>query len=249
MDDADFLAAIRARPADEAPRLVYADWLMSRGDVRGELIALDERVRSRVDMTVAQLDRLLELASEHGFPRLPDDPCADIFRFTGGGSFPTQYELSHDGHEYYLRWRYGFSIDMDDVTIWEGDLETTTTNEWTFCETNVILAIVSRALRTRQLLSELVFPDAADFRSHPAHFPGRCPVYSFPDGLYPQGRTVELRDFPRWYRLFERRQSLAGIAVSTVFRGFRCHCGIEGLTCGVAGCDIPRDYVPPTVTP
>jgi uncharacterized protein (TIGR02996 family) len=34
------LAAIHAAPDDDAPRLVYADWLQSRGDPRGELIAL-----------------------------------------------------------------------------------------------------------------------------------------------------------------------------------------------------------------
>jgi uncharacterized protein (TIGR02996 family) len=35
-----FLAAIRANPEDEAPRLVYADWLEERGDTRAEFIRL-----------------------------------------------------------------------------------------------------------------------------------------------------------------------------------------------------------------
>src|SRR5262245_14035787 len=35
-----FLAAIRANPDDEAPRLVYADWLEERGDARAEFIRL-----------------------------------------------------------------------------------------------------------------------------------------------------------------------------------------------------------------
>ena len=34
------LAAIYASPADDTPRLIYADWLQERGDPRGELIAL-----------------------------------------------------------------------------------------------------------------------------------------------------------------------------------------------------------------
>jgi len=38
--EARLLAAIRARPDDDAPRLVYADWLGDRGDPRGELIAV-----------------------------------------------------------------------------------------------------------------------------------------------------------------------------------------------------------------
>ena len=40
MTEAELLAAIHADPRDDAPRLVYADWLLERGDVRGELIVL-----------------------------------------------------------------------------------------------------------------------------------------------------------------------------------------------------------------
>jgi uncharacterized protein (TIGR02996 family) len=36
--DAAFLEAIRAAPDDDAPRLIYADWLDERGDPRGEFI-------------------------------------------------------------------------------------------------------------------------------------------------------------------------------------------------------------------
>ena len=46
--DADFLAAVSAAGADRLPRLVYADWLDERGDVRGELIRLEELTRERV---------------------------------------------------------------------------------------------------------------------------------------------------------------------------------------------------------
>lgn len=35
-----FLQAIHANPDDDAPRLMYADWLTERGDVRGEFIRL-----------------------------------------------------------------------------------------------------------------------------------------------------------------------------------------------------------------
>src|SRR3954467_4069612 len=38
--DAAFLAAIRDRPDDDLPRLVYADYLDQRGDPRGEFIRL-----------------------------------------------------------------------------------------------------------------------------------------------------------------------------------------------------------------
>jgi uncharacterized protein (TIGR02996 family) len=40
-----FLAAIRANPTDDTARLMYADWLEERGDVRGEFIRL--RVESQ----------------------------------------------------------------------------------------------------------------------------------------------------------------------------------------------------------
>ncbi|MEO8707311.1 MAG: TIGR02996 domain-containing protein [Kofleriaceae bacterium] len=39
-DEAALLSAIRDAPDDDAPRLVYADWLIERGDPRGEYIAL-----------------------------------------------------------------------------------------------------------------------------------------------------------------------------------------------------------------
>lgn len=38
--DAALFAEIVQAPHDDAPRLVYADWLLERGDPRGELIAL-----------------------------------------------------------------------------------------------------------------------------------------------------------------------------------------------------------------
>jgi uncharacterized protein (TIGR02996 family) len=39
-DEAALLQAVMDAPDDDAPRLVYADWLLERGDVRGELIRL-----------------------------------------------------------------------------------------------------------------------------------------------------------------------------------------------------------------
>src|SRR5436309_12537299 len=42
-DDA-FLQAVLERPDDDGPRLMYADWLAERGDVRGEFIHLQLRL-------------------------------------------------------------------------------------------------------------------------------------------------------------------------------------------------------------
>jgi uncharacterized protein (TIGR02996 family) len=56
------LAAVLADPSNVEARLVYADWLLARGDVRGEIIALAERVRDEPVPEIEQkLDRLLSL--------------------------------------------------------------------------------------------------------------------------------------------------------------------------------------------
>jgi uncharacterized protein (TIGR02996 family) len=161
VSERELLAAMRAAPDDPAPRLIYADHLLAHGDLRGELIILDELDRAGAAMSVDQLDRLLELASIHGFPKVPDDPCATIFGWTGGGSHPTQYEYEGGGHYYYLRWRYDFSIDVDNVTVFEEEIATLTTNEWTFRETTVILSIVSDAIAPAVHSPSSRFPTSA----------------------------------------------------------------------------------------
>jgi uncharacterized protein (TIGR02996 family) len=45
-DEAGFLTAIRATPEDDATRLVYADWLEDRGDVRGDFLRLHLAMKS-----------------------------------------------------------------------------------------------------------------------------------------------------------------------------------------------------------
>jgi uncharacterized protein (TIGR02996 family) len=57
---AALLAAVYARPADDAPRLVYADWLQERGDPRGEFIALQfQRLRGVLDGDGEKRERAL----------------------------------------------------------------------------------------------------------------------------------------------------------------------------------------------
>ncbi|HTL33788.1 MAG TPA: TIGR02996 domain-containing protein [Kofleriaceae bacterium] len=59
--EAELLAAVYESPDDDAPRAVYADWLLERGEPRGELIALQlKRERSREDDR-----RIHELESAH----------------------------------------------------------------------------------------------------------------------------------------------------------------------------------------
>lgn len=55
------LEAIVAAPADDAPRLAYADWLVARGDARGELIRVEcERERLHNDGNVLDPKRWQE---------------------------------------------------------------------------------------------------------------------------------------------------------------------------------------------
>lgn len=57
----DWLADIRARPDDDAPRLVYADWLIEQGDARGELIRVQcQLARAKTDALLAEEAALLK---------------------------------------------------------------------------------------------------------------------------------------------------------------------------------------------
>jgi len=63
--EADLLRAIRESPEDDAARAVYADWLLERGDVRGEFIQLQLAHAFR-QVTDQEKARELALAKEHG---------------------------------------------------------------------------------------------------------------------------------------------------------------------------------------
>lgn len=75
-----FLDAIARAPTDDAPRLVYADWLLDRGDLRGELIQLQ--------ITRPDDSRVKELLAEHQeeWFGLPWD---ERVRFVFDRGFPT----------------------------------------------------------------------------------------------------------------------------------------------------------------
>src|ERR1700676_1487938 len=98
-DDA-FLQAIRERPDDDAPRLLYADWLDERGDPRGEFIRVQCALAGLSEYDPRRWDlaaRERELLSEHDKAWL--GPLAGILQhhgfrrgfldrvFADGGSF------------------------------------------------------------------------------------------------------------------------------------------------------------------
>lgn len=105
MEERDLWRAVMDHPDEDAPRLVYADWLLDRGDPRGEFIVLQCRLEALADHDPARAaiarraDELLEahhsewypdaggaaLAYRRGFPwaataDIADDPLALLER-------------------------------------------------------------------------------------------------------------------------------------------------------------------------
>ncbi len=62
MEEADWIAQIVAQPDDDAPRLVYADWLIQRGDPRGEFITV-QCALARYEATDADVGDVAKLRS------------------------------------------------------------------------------------------------------------------------------------------------------------------------------------------
>ena len=59
MDEDGFLSALRENPNDDVTRLIYADWLQERGDVRGEYLRLEHEL-SRIPLRLAQLRQQID---------------------------------------------------------------------------------------------------------------------------------------------------------------------------------------------
>lgn len=219
--ETELLAAIAAQP-DDHTRLVYADWLLSRGDRRGELIQLDVRERTTPGGLTHpdQLASLLRLAAELGFPHLPD-PDAEILPFEQLGrderglarlyGFYHDYRVTHDGHTYRLVYSEVLDLSIDD-----GDrIENTTLDihrRWTDQETNVVLSIVSRAIRDGTPFATLRFPTGAMMLEHPAHRLGPLPLYFSAEIVedFDAPWMLRARDHARWYAIYDRM--MAGYA-------------------------------------
>lgn len=105
MSELDLLEAIYAAPDDDAPRLVYADALLERGDPRGELIVRQCQGDAAIDLVLqhgdAWLGELAPLLSsstfERGFlakatVRLPDW-ARDVNTVVGHPAMRTVHEL------------------------------------------------------------------------------------------------------------------------------------------------------------
>ena len=79
-DEPSLLAAIAADPADDGPRIVYADWLQQAGDPRGELIAIQCALARRYTSALAARERaLLERHEAEWLARVGLEPGAGLF--------------------------------------------------------------------------------------------------------------------------------------------------------------------------
>ena len=92
-DEQRLLAAIVEAPDDDAPRLVYADWLQSRGDPRGEFIQLQCQLAATPDDDRRRAMRIAEnkLLAAHGKAWLA--PLVDLFPDLDGRFFGVKFEL------------------------------------------------------------------------------------------------------------------------------------------------------------
>ncbi|MBM4783309.1 MAG: TIGR02996 domain-containing protein [Archangiaceae bacterium] len=90
--DTELLELIYAAPDDDTPRLVFADSLSERGDVRGEFISLQVQ-RARGQGSPEQLQRERELAKDHKRLTAWALPLANGGTFRMGRGFPVAITL------------------------------------------------------------------------------------------------------------------------------------------------------------
>lgn len=199
--EAELLAAIAADPDDEAARLVYADWLIARGDRRGDLIALEARERTTPGGLTDPdaIAMLLRLGAEHGFPRLPD-PDGPLHLFTQVAR--DRYELVHAGRTYTLD---GFALTVDGGAP-IANRTSGIDRRWNDKETNVILTITLAAIRAGASWVTVDIPSADEMRHHPAYRLGPWPRY-FSAKVYEDFGAdwlLRARDYDRWHALYDR---------------------------------------------
>lgn len=205
-DEAELLAAIAASPDDDQTRLVYADWLLARGDRRGELIMLDhlERITPGGLTHPDQLASLLRLAAELGFPHLPDPDIALLgFEQVGRAD---HYRMFYGGHRYALLGQLGeLSLTIDDQRPIYAKHYTLRT-DWDDHETNVILSIGQRAIAAATPFEHVVFPDERSVAAHPDYRKGPFPMYFSAEIVedFERDYLLRARDHERWYELYDR---------------------------------------------
>jgi uncharacterized protein (TIGR02996 family) len=89
-DERALLLALSERPLDGSLRAVFADWLLERGDPRGEVIALCAREK----LSLTEQRRVARITHEHGPTWLgPFGPVTDFHRTRFENGFVTELAL------------------------------------------------------------------------------------------------------------------------------------------------------------
>ncbi|MEK6238729.1 MAG: SUMF1/EgtB/PvdO family nonheme iron enzyme [Planctomycetales bacterium] len=131
MNEQAFLKEIAANPADDAPRLIFADWLEERGDLRAELLRLlNELIHIDVPDRAAKEARIRELLYEQNVP-----PVMPTFTNSIGMKFvqipPGEFMMGAPEDE---EQAFGFDKPRHQVTLtkpyWLGTT-TVTQRQWT----------------------------------------------------------------------------------------------------------------------
>src|SRR5687767_9914360 len=92
-DEPALLAAIAARPDDDTPRLVYADWLDDHGAAeRAEFIRLQCRLARDDEDDPAAAERADELENQHRIRWLAGVPTGPGLRWSFHRGFPERLE-------------------------------------------------------------------------------------------------------------------------------------------------------------
>ena len=205
MTEDEVKAPLRIDVNDEAALHVYADWLQERGDTRGELITDPDA-----------LERLLELATVHGFLVLPDDPDARVLRFRSHtradlNIYFSEHRIRWAGVAYCVRYQllergYLFQIEVDGREV---DRRATPMAFTQPEELSVGLAIISEAILTGTPFAALEFPRYPAIREHPCYHLGRFPTSELPASYVATrphllNRIIDYRDQKRWFALWDR---------------------------------------------
>jgi uncharacterized protein (TIGR02996 family) len=180
--EAELLAAICEDPAAQ---LVYADWLIHRGDPRGPLLVLEYR-----DRTTPGGLRDPEALTALLWLKRANDGDRHVAMFEG-----RTYEVAIEGNWVITR-----------AGKWFGQRQFSCPVRISDEVTNVILSVASRSIR-RSRTFELDLPQSAiAMRAHPDYRLGPFPRYTSAEIEIDFRRpwTLAARDYQRWYRLWER---------------------------------------------
>jgi hypothetical protein len=148
---------------------------------------------------------LLRLAAEFGFPHLPD-PDAVILPWEQLGR-DHDFRVEHDGHRYALQRRGALFLAIDDGAAIQ-NTSLALNDRWTDPQTNVIMTIISRTIRSGQAATfgHFRFPSPEEMARMPEHRLGPLPMYFSAEIIedFQGSWMLRARDHARWYAIYDR---------------------------------------------